>query len=102
MGGTSRVSGDQRWQRWRLTLKSDRTVVADAMNWRLIWWALWSNMITLLATVQTIIAALMLEQDVFSHETFRKIVIANAILTAIVAQVKKNKPPGPRPTRDDQ
>jgi hypothetical protein len=68
-------------------------------GWRYVLWAIWSNMITILAIIQGTIAYLMLEQDIFTHQTFRSIVIVNAALTGIVAQFKKNVPPSPRPLK---
>lgn len=69
---------------------------------RIAWWAVWSNFITILASIQAIIATLMLNAEIFDHHTFRLMVIANAVLTAIVAQVKRNNPPGDKPTREER
>ena len=66
---------------------------------RYIGWAIWTNLITILAVLQGIMAALMLDQDIFSHETFRYVVLANAVLTGAVAQIKRSNPPGPPPTK---
>lgn len=64
-------------------------------------WLLWSNLITLLATIQAALAGLMISANVFTHTQFRVIVIANAVLTAVIAQIKRNNPPGPPPEKQD-
>jgi hypothetical protein len=69
-------------------------------GWRYILWMCWSNIITIMASAQGIVAMLMLDQEIFSHTTFRYIVLGNAILTAVVAQIKRNNPPSPPPTKD--
>ena len=71
------------------------------MHWGYVGWLIWSNLITLLSIVQMAVAGIMIYAEAFPHTTFRWLVIANAALTAIVAQVKKNAPPGPPPQRED-
>jgi hypothetical protein len=66
---------------------------------RYILWFCWSNAITGLSILQGIIAYLMLDEQIFDHTTFRYIVLANAILTGTVSQIKRNYPPGPPPTK---
>jgi hypothetical protein len=63
-------------------------------------WVIWSNAITILASIQGVITLLMVDQEIFTHETFRYLVLANAIVTGIISQIKKNNPPGPRPTKN--
>jgi hypothetical protein len=71
------------------------------LHWRYVLWVIWSNLITLLQVLQLAVAALMISSEVFTHTQFRVIVIVNALLSAFVAQIKRNKPPGPAPRRDD-
>lgn len=70
------------------------------IHWKWLGWFLWSNAITLIQVVQVSIAGLMIYAEAFPHEVFRKLVIANAILTGIISQIKANRPPGPPPERD--
>ena len=69
---------------------------------RYILWLAWCNAITLLAVAQAALASVMLVSDdgadpLFTHAQFRYIILANAILTAVVAQTKKSNPPPPSP-----
>jgi len=73
--------------------------VPHYFSFRYVVWFLWSNAITGLAILQGVLAGLMLDQELFSHQTFRYIVLGNAILTATVAQVKRNNPPSPPPMK---
>lgn len=71
---------------------------------RWIMWMAWSNAVTILAILQGIFASLLLVGDdpnnpLFSHNAFRYIMLGNAILTGLVAQLKKNHPPPPPPTQ---
>ena len=68
-------------------------------GWRFVLWAAWTNAITILATFQGVVAALMVDKEIFTHDTFRYLVIGNAVLTATIAQIKANKPPGPPPLK---
>jgi hypothetical protein len=68
-------------------------------SFRYIAWFIWTNLITGLALIQAVLAGLMMDQELFSHQTFRGIVLGNAILTIVIAQVKRNTPPGPAPTK---
>jgi len=68
-------------------------------GWRYIGWAIWCNFITILAVLQGIFATLALAGDMFSHTTVRIYMVANAVISAIVAQVKRNSPPGPPPVK---
>jgi len=73
-------------------------------GWRYIGWAIWSNAVTILAILQGVAASVLLVADdpnnpMLSHNGFRYIMLANAILTGLVAQIKRNRPPGPPPTK---
>jgi hypothetical protein len=75
------------------------TEIPRDFGWRYVLWLTWSNAITILAVIQGVLSALMVTQGIFDHTTFQYLAIGNAILTAIVAQVKRNKPPGPPPRK---
>lgn len=66
---------------------------------RWVLWFLWSNAITGLMIAQGIFSALALDPSLVSHATFHWILIGNAVLTGVIAQVKRNTPPGPPPTK---
>jgi hypothetical protein len=73
-------------------------------SWRYILWALWSNAITALSILQGAFASILLIADdpanpVLSHNTVRVIILANAVLTGTVAQIKRNNPPSAPPTK---
>ena len=70
-------------------------------GWRWIAWIAWCNAISILSTSQAIFAALALDSDSFSPHAIRGYMIANAVLTVIVSQIKKNRPPGPPPLQKD-
>jgi len=67
---------------------------------RYIGWFIWSNLITGLMIVQVAVTAITLDPTIVSHNTFHYALIANAVLAAVVAQVKKNNPPSPPPTKE--
>ena len=72
------------------------------LRWLL--WMAYCNAVTILAILQGIFASLLLVADdpnnpILSHNAFRYIVLSNAILTGLVAQLKKNHPPPPPPTQ---
>ena len=80
--------------------------VPSNFGFRYVAWFIWLNSITALAILQGALASVMLLADdsstnpLLSHTTWRMIVLANAILTGIIAQVKKNNPPSaPPPTK---
>ena len=71
---------------------------------RYIVWLAWTNAVTILAVIQGIVATLMMGPDdgpdaLFTHSQFRYISIANAVLTVIIAQIKRSGPPPSPPTR---
>ena len=75
-------------------------------GWRYVAWFLWCNIITILSALQGVFAAVLLaagedagRDPMIPHTWFRWIVLGNAILTGAVAQVKRNKPPSPPPTK---
>jgi hypothetical protein len=68
-------------------------------GWKYVWWVAWSNAITILAIAQGTFATMALASDMFSHNTVRIYMVANAVMSAIIAQVKRNLPPGPHPRK---
>ena len=60
---------------------------------RYIAWAIWSNAITLLMIVQAILATLTLDPTIMPHDEFHWLLVANAVLCAILAQIKRNTTP---------
>ena len=75
-------------------------------GFRYIGWFLWCNLITILAAAQGIFAAVLLaagddssKDPLLPHTWVRWIVLGNAILTGVIAQVKRNSPPSPPPTQ---
>ncbi len=73
-------------------------------GWRYILWMIWSNAITILAALQGIFVSVLLVSDdptnpMLPHYVVRWIVLGNAVLTGVVAQLKRNSPPGPPPVK---
>ena len=67
---------------------------------RYIVWLIWTNLVTIIAIVQGTFAVLALSsEDMFSHTTVRWFMVASAVLSAVIAQIKKNVPPSPPPTK---
>jgi len=64
---------------------------------RYVFWFIWCNLITIVAIAQGTFAVLALASDMFSHNTVRIYMVISAVLSAVIAQVKKNVPPGPPP-----
>jgi hypothetical protein len=64
-----------------------------------LWFVFWKNAVTTLSILQAMVAALLLLADGDSSHTivtptaFRFVVLANAALTAIVAQIDRRKTP---------
>ena len=67
-------------------------------GWRYIGWFVWSNLITILMIAQAVFASLSLATDMLPHTWVRGILIANAVATAIIAQVKRASPNSPEKT----
>ena len=81
----------------------------DAMprdfGWRYIGWLAWTNAITILSVIQGAFASALLVVDadpahpMVPIKVVQIIVIGNAVLTGIVAQIKRNNPPPPPPMK---
>lgn len=65
-------------------------------GWRFVWWWLWGNAITVLMIVQAAISTLTLDPTLIPHDAFHYLLITNAVLCAILAQIKRNSPPPKR------
>lgn len=68
-------------------------------SFRYVLWLCWTNAITILSVVQGIAAALTLDPTAVSHAVFHWCLIANSVLCVVIAQIKRNAPPGPPPTK---
>lgn len=66
--------------------------VPSYFSFRYIGWFIWSHLITGLMIVQGVFAALTLDPTMVSHATFHWLLIGNAVLCAILANVNR-KPP---------
>ena len=66
---------------------------------RFVAWFIWSNAITGLMVLQAGLTAITLDPSLVSHTTFHYLLIGNSVLCAIIAQVKRNNPPSPPPTK---
>ena len=64
---------------------------------RYVLWFIWCNAITGLMIVQAIFASITLDPTLVPHNIFHYILLGNACLCAIIAQVKRNNPPPPPP-----
>jgi len=68
-------------------------------GWRYILWFIWCNAITGLMLVQVVVTTVTLDPTLVSHDTFHYLLIANAVICAVIAQIKRNNPPSPPPTK---
>ena len=60
---------------------------------RYILWFIWSNLITGLMILQGVFAAITLDPTLVPHDMFHYLLVINAVLCAVLAQVKRNNPP---------
>jgi hypothetical protein len=65
-------------------------------GWRYVLWFLWSHAITVLMITQAIFSTLTLDPTLVSHDVFHWMLIINAVLCAVLAQVKRDHPPPKR------
>jgi hypothetical protein len=61
-------------------------------GWRYVLWFTWSHAITVLMVLQAIFATLTLDPTLVSHDVFHWLLITNAVLCAVLAQVKRDNP----------
>ena len=73
--------------------------VPSYFSFRYIAWVAWSNAITIMAMLQAIFQAITLDPTLLPHEVVHWATIVSLILTIIVAQMKKNNPPGESPRK---
>lgn len=55
-------------------------------------WFLWCHAITVLMIVQAVLSAITLDPTLVSHEIFHWILIGNAVLCAVLAQINRKNP----------
>lgn len=73
--------------------------VPPYFGWRYIVWLAWTNAISILGVVQAVFQAITLDATLVSHNTVHYLSIANLVLIVVIAQIKKNNPPSPPPTK---
>jgi hypothetical protein len=61
-------------------------------GWRYIFFWVWSHMITVLMIVQAAFTTLTLDPTLVSHNVFHGLLIANAVLVSILAQINRQMP----------
>jgi hypothetical protein len=61
----------------------------------------WRNAITILSITSAIFAAITLDPTIVDHDTFHYILIAQMVLTAILAQIKRSPYPPLPPSKDE-
>src|SRR5271169_4460209 len=61
-------------------------------GWRYIWWIIWSKAITILMIVQAAFTTLTLDPTLVPHNVFHWLLIANAMMVAVLAQIKREVP----------
>jgi len=66
---------------------------------RYILWLGWTNALTILLTVQAIFLQLTLDPESLSRVWVHRLLQAANIIGIVVAQIKRNAPPGPAPKR---
>lgn len=71
-------------------------------GWRYILWQIWCNALTLVGIAQATFASLALMSDMFSHDTIRWYMVASAVLSIVIAQIKKSNPPPPPPLKQEK
>lgn len=67
------------------------------LRW-ILWWG-WCNAISILTTFQAVLAAVTLDPSLLPHDLVHYAMIANCVLTIVIAQTKKNSPPPPPPVQ---
>jgi hypothetical protein len=77
----------------------DSDPVPAYFSFRYVIWLAWTNALTILMTIQGIVAAITLDPTLVSHGALHWYLIANAVLSVIIAQIKRNYPPSPAPTK---
>lgn len=68
-------------------------------GWRWLVWLLWSNILTVLLTIQAIFLQLTLDPESLPRNWVHRVLQAANIIGIVVAQVKRNNPPPPRPRK---
>lgn len=66
---------------------------------RYVMWLMWTNALTILMTLQGIFTGLTLDEKYMSQAAAHGCLLISFVLGVIVAQIKKNHPPGEPPTK---
>lgn len=67
-------------------------------GWRYIWWLAYTNALTILATLQLIFLQFTMD-DTLSRPVVHWLLSGANILGIVIAQIKRNHPPGKAPTK---
>jgi hypothetical protein len=82
---------------------NDPNPIPKDFGWRYILWAtwcgwvfavkwVWSKALTMLMIVQAVAAAITLDPTLVPHDQFHYLLIVNAVLCALLAQIKRDTP----------
>ncbi len=66
--------------------------VPSYFGWRFVLFFLWSHAITVLMIVQAAFSTLTLDPTLVPHDVFHWLLIVNAMMCAVLAQVKRPPP----------
>jgi hypothetical protein len=61
-------------------------------SFKYVMWFIWCNAVTILTTIQGVLAAITLDPTTIDHNVYHWIVISNAVLVVVLAQITRNKP----------
>ena len=66
---------------------------------RYVLWIAWSNALTILMTLQAVFTMVTLDPTLVDHAVAHYCLVASCVLGIVIAQLKRNNPPGPPPTK---
>jgi hypothetical protein len=78
---------------------NDPDPVPKWFTMRYVAWLIFTNPISILATLQAIFQALTLDPSMVSHTTVHVISICNLVLIVVIAQIRKGKSSPPPPSK---
>ena len=61
-------------------------------SFKYVMWVLWCNAVTVLVTIQGVLAAITLDPTLMSHVIFHWVSIGNALLVIVLAQIERRGP----------
>jgi len=67
-------------------------------GWRYVLWLTWSNVLTIILSLQAIFLQLTIDSDIPTTWTHHLLTAAD-VLGIVAAQIKRNKPPPPPPRK---